>query len=227
MKAIVIAAGVGKRMQPLTFTTPKPLLTVLGKSLLEHVFDALPDEITEIIVVIGYKGEMIKEKFGDSYKGKKLFYIEQKEQLGTAHALELCRHLLTKGERFLVMYADDIHDKKSIQKMLVYSRCLLLSRAEHPERFGIVEIDKDNKIIDLVEKPENPKTNLASNGVYLLDDHVFHYKAHEHKGEFFLSVMIEKMLKDFPTYGVISDLWIPIGYPEDLKKAEEILTARK
>ncbi len=226
MKAVIIAAGVGKRMQPLTLTTPKPLLTVLGKSLLEHVFDVLPNECTEIIIVIGYKGEMIQEKFGDSYKGKKLFYIEQKEQLGTAHALELCKHLLDANQKFLVMYADDIHHKESIQKMLAYDRCLLLSRAEHPERFGVVEMDKNNRILELVEKPDEPKSNLVSNGVYLLDHNVFNYKAHIYKGELYLPVLIEKMLKEFPTYGVISDLWIPIGYPEDLKKAEEILNAR-
>ncbi|MDD5050184.1 MAG: nucleotidyltransferase family protein [Candidatus Pacebacteria bacterium] len=227
MKAVIIAAGVGKRMQPLTLTTPKPLLTVLGKTLLERVFDVLPNEITEMIIVIGYKGDMIQAKFGNSYKGKKIDYVEQKEQKGTAHALELCRHLLTKGERFLVMYADDIHHKESIQKMLVYQRALLLSRAEHPERFGVVEMDKDNRILELVEKPDNPKSDLVSNGVYLLDDNVFNYKAHEYKGELYLPVLIEQMLKEYPVYGVVSDLWIPVGYPEDLKTAEEILSARK
>ncbi len=227
MKAIIVAAGVGKRMLPLTLETPKPLLKVLGKTLLEHVFDVLPNEISEIILIIGYKGDQIRGAFGDSYKGKKIIYIEQKEQKGTADAVELCKPLLHEGERFLVMYADDIHHKESIQKMLTYSRALLLSRAEHPERFGVVEMDKDNRILDLVEKPEQPKSNLVSNGVYLLDYNIFKYKAHMHKGELYLPVLVEKMLKEFPVYGVVSDLWLPIGYPEDITAAEEILKARK
>ncbi len=223
MKAIIMAAGVGKRMQPLTFEKPKPLLKVGEKTLLEHAFDILPREIDEIILVIGYKGSHIKELFGDKYQGKKLIYIEQKEQLGTANALELCKHLLKEDERFLVMYADDINHKESITKMLQYDRALLLSHADHPERFGVVEMDKDNRILDIEEKPDKPKSNLISTGVCLLDANIFKYKAHLHKGEYYLPVMIQKMIKDLPVYGVVSDLWLPIGYPEDLESAYEKL----
>src|SRR3989344_8985294 len=109
MKAIILAAGEGKRMRPLTLTKPKPMLEVLDKPLLHWIIDSLPEEITEIILVIGYKGDQIKKYFGNSFGGRKITYIEQKEQLGTAHALKLVKPILKNGERFIFMYADDLH----------------------------------------------------------------------------------------------------------------------
>jgi NDP-sugar pyrophosphorylase family protein len=96
MKAILLAAGEGKRMRPLTLETPKPMIDVLGKPLLHHLIDGLPSEITVLIIVIGYKGEQIRAYFGESFEGRKVSYVIQEKQIGNAQALELCQPLLSK-----------------------------------------------------------------------------------------------------------------------------------
>ncbi len=87
MQAIILAAGEGKRLRPLTLDKPKPLIEINGKSLLEHNMDKLIGLVNEIILVIGYKGEKVKEKFGNNYRGIKIKYIKQKKLLGTGKAL--------------------------------------------------------------------------------------------------------------------------------------------
>ena len=224
MKALIFAAGEGKRMQPYTFEKPKPMIELLGKPLLHHLFDSLPDSIDEVILVVGYKAEQIKDYFGVVFNGRRIHYVQQDRATGTAHALFLARPYLTRGENFLALYADDLHDKKAMEKSLTYDRSLLVKYEEKPEKFGVVSIDKDKKVLELEEKPEKPKSNLVSIGVYVLDEKIFQYQPQMHKGEYYMATMIGDMLKDHPIYAVESDFWIPIGYPEDLKKAEEILT---
>src|SRR5687768_11120918 len=108
MKALIFAAGKGVRMMPLTAEKPKPLLEVLGRPLLERIIEVLPREIVEIVLVVGYKGDMIRGRFGHSFGGRRIAYVEQAEQLGTGDALMLCKHAIEPGERFLVVYADDL-----------------------------------------------------------------------------------------------------------------------
>ncbi len=104
-QAVILAAGKGTRMLPLTLTRPKPLQEVLGKNLLEWKLSALPDSITEVIFIIGYQGEQIRAFFGDRWEGRAIFYAEQQELNGSAGAL-LCAKDLLRG-RFLVMMGDD------------------------------------------------------------------------------------------------------------------------
>lgn len=226
MKALIFAAGMGKRMQPLTFEKPKPLLEVAGKPLLTRIFEILPEEISEIILVIGYKGEMIKSYFGGEWQGKKITYIPQEEPLGTAHALQLCREHLEEGERFLLLFADDLYDRESLRRLLRHERAILVSEVPNPERFGIIVADENGAITDFEEKPRHPKSNLASTGAYLLDTAIFDYESELHEsGEYFLPPMLVKMMKDHDVHIERASLWIPIGYPEDLKKAEKILSS--
>jgi len=94
-------------MKPLTDTMPKPLLKMGGRALLDYSFDALPDEVKEVIVVIGYLGEQIRAYLGDSFRGRQIHYVVQEKLEGTAKALIEARHLL--HGRFLVLMADDIY----------------------------------------------------------------------------------------------------------------------
>ncbi len=109
MRCIILAAGEGVRMRPLTLATPKPMIKVCGRPLLEHIIDALPAEVDELILVVGYLREQIRDYFGDSFKRFKINYIVQENKLGTYNALKLCEHLLRLEERFLLIYADDLH----------------------------------------------------------------------------------------------------------------------
>src|SRR3989344_5750566 len=100
MKAVILAAGRGARMRPLTDTIPKVLLKVGGKTFLDHILSALPALVDEIIIVVGYKGSQVKKYIGGKYGAKKVHYIMQRQQKGTARALMLTRYFFKKHERF-------------------------------------------------------------------------------------------------------------------------------
>lgn len=224
MKAVIIAAGEGKRLLPLTIDRPKPLVEVLGKPLIQHIWEALPQIIDEVVVVVGHKGEMIRNFLGDEFLGKRVTYVEQKEQLGTAHALKLCRGHLEDENKFLLMYADDIHAKTSIEKCLEHESALLASFVDDPRRFGVVVMNESGTIANIEEKPEQPKSNLAVTGVYVLTPKIFDYDAkHPLHGEYYLTDMIAHYIEDYPMQVIASDFWIPVGYPEDIVRAEELL----
>lgn len=225
MKAVIFAAGEGKRLLPLTLQKPKPIVTVLDKPLIQHIWEVLPKEISEVILVVGYRGEMIREFISDNFLGKKVTYIQQEKFLGTAHALQICKEHLEKEEKFLLMYADDLHSKQGISKLLKFESALMVAPVDNPSRFGIVVLDENGLILDIEEKPEKPKSNLAATGVYVLTPKIFDYydEAREGKGEYYLTEMIRSYLKDFKCSSILSDFWVPIGYPEDIERAEKIL----
>lgn len=224
MKAVIFAAGEGRRMHPLTLEKPKPLVEVLGKSLIQHIWEVLPDDVREVVVVVGYKREMIRDFLGDSFLGKKVTYVEQNEPLGTAHALKLCEPYLDAEDKFLLMYADDLHGKEGIARCVEHDMALLVSFVDDPRRFGVVVTNEDGTIKNIEEKPEHPKSNLAVTGVYVLSPKIFEYDAlHTKNGEFYLTDMIEEYIKHHPMQVVESDFWVPIAYPHDITRAEEIL----
>src|SRR3989344_2359938 len=223
MQCVILAAGKGTRLRPLTDNTPKPLIKVAGKALLDHIIEALPSSVDELIIVTGYLGEQIREHCGEVYHGRKVTYIEQLEQKGTAHALWLCKDLL-KG-RFLFMFADDLHGPQDIARATSYTRSMLTLTTDTPEKFGIVVRHPDGTLAEIIEKPEHAPSNLASTGVMVLDDHIFNFDpyAKETKGEYYLTDVLAEYAKQYPIAVVEQSLWIPIGYPEDIQKAEEIL----
>lgn len=212
-------------MRPLTENTPKPLLKVGDKTLLEHIISRLPNEVDEIIMVVGYLGQQIVDYCGENFLGRKMKYVWQEKKLGTFHALKLCEPHIEKGERFLMLYADDIHGAEGIKECLKYERALMVDEVEDPRRFGVVCVNDDCSIFEIIEKPESPPSNTVSSGVLLLDSKIFEYEADRHpNGEYYLTDAIAKMLKDgHKFFAVKSSMWLPIGYPEDLQKAEEKL----
>lgn len=225
MQCVILAAGKGTRLRPLTENVPKPLVKVAGKSLLDHIVEVLPSSIQELIIVTGYLGEKIRAHCGEEYMGRKVTYIEQAEQKGTGHALFLCKDLI-KG-RFLYMFADDIHGKQDIARATSFTRSMLTLNTETPERFGIIVRNPDGTLAEFVEKPQQPPSNLASTGIFVLDEHIFEYEPTvETNGEFYHTDIIREYAKDYPIAVVEQNLWIPIGYPEDVEKAEQLLKIR-
>ena len=213
-------------MKPLTDSKPKPMIEILGRPLLHHILDALPDEVDEVILVVGYMANQIKNYFGDSFGRFAIKYVEQKEKLGTGHALHLCKDLLGE-DRFFMLYADDLQSKKDLTKLLRYPLALLVRRVKDPRRFGVVAADKSGRILEIVEKPENSTSNLASTGVKVLDSRIFKYPLVQHpNGEYYITYPLAQLAKEHEVIAVRADFWLPIGYPEDLKKAEEILKAK-
>jgi len=222
MQCVILAAGKGTRLRPLTEHTPKPLVRVAGKPLLDHIVAALPSSVDEIILVTGYLEEQIKTHCGEHFMGRKVTYIHQAVPEGTAKALWLCKDFL-KG-RFLFMFADDIHGKDDIARITSYSRGMLTYQTDTPEKFGIVVRHPDGTLAEMIEKPEHPPSNLASTGVMVLDTNIFNYDVTKEKnGEYYLTDVIEEYAKSYPMAVVEQNLWIPIGYPEDIEKAEQVL----
>ncbi len=222
MQCVILAAGKGTRLRPLTEDKPKQLVEVLGKPLIDYIAEALPSAVDEIIMVIGYKAEMIEAYCDDTFHGRKVTYIRQENPTGTAHALWLCKDLL-KG-RFLFMFGDDIHGASDIARAASYSRALLIAQVDMPEKFGIVVRNPDGTLSEMIEKPEHAPSNYASTGAMVLDDNIFEFEPLTPiKGEFYLTEVIERYAKKYPVALVEQQTWIPIGYPEDIIKAENIL----
>ena len=213
-------------MQPLTNDTPKPMLKVAGKPILEHILDDLPEQVDEIILVVGYLKEKIIDYFGDKFNRFNIQYVFQAEKLGTFNALKLCEDLVSDGEKFLMMYADDLHGAENLKKCVDSDlSAMLVYEAEDPSRFGVVEVNQEGYITGIEEKPEHPKSNLVSIGVILLDKDIFQFPARKHpNGEYYLTDSIKQMIEHgYKFKAVQSSMWIPIGYPSDLARAEEVL----
>jgi bifunctional UDP-N-acetylglucosamine pyrophosphorylase/glucosamine-1-phosphate N-acetyltransferase len=226
MQCVILAAGKGTRLRPLTDATPKQLVMVQGRPLLDHIVEALPSAVDEIIMVTGYLEEQIKAHCGDKYMGRKMTYFTQATPTGTAHALWLCKDVL-KG-RFLFMFGDDIHGANDLARVTSYSRALLAMPTKTPERFGIVVRHPDGTVAEFVEKPVHPPSNLASTGVMVLDTHIFEFAITvERNGEYYLTDVIAEYVEQYPMAVVEQELWIPIGYPEDITRAETILESRE
>ncbi|KKT82717.1 MAG: Nucleotidyl transferase [Candidatus Yanofskybacteria bacterium GW2011_GWA2_44_9] len=216
-------------MRPLTENTPKPMIKVADKPLLEHILNDLPESVDEVILVVGYLKDQIISCFGDKFRKVGIKYVYQKENLGTYNALELCKDLIGDDEKFIVAYADDFHGADNFKKCSECDSCaMLVLEAEDPRKFGVVDVDESENILGIEEKPENPKTNLVSTGVLVLDSNVFKYPARRHSnGEYYVTDSIAQMIEAGHRFKAIrSNFWLPIGYPSDLEKAEQILNRK-
>lgn len=223
MQAVILAAGKSTRTHPLTLTRPKPLLKVANKTLLEHNLDNLAGIVSNAIIVVGYKKALIKKHIGKKYRGISITYVEQKKQLGTAHALLLAEPHI-KG-RFVMMAGDDIYSKADITNCIKHRYSILTSKAENPKNFGVV-VRKNNVLVDFVEKPKKFISNVISTSFYSLDKKVFGFlkkiKKSE-RGELELPDAVILLSKKEPVRCVMARQWLPIGYPWDLLRADSII----
>jgi NDP-sugar pyrophosphorylase family protein len=212
-------------MRPLTDNTPKPLVRVAGKPLLYHVVQAVPEEITELIIVEGYLGDQIKKYCGDEFMGRSVTYVHQPEKLGTADALLRCREVI--NSRFLLLYADDLFGGEGLARLLTHDNALLVMEHDQPERFGVVTINQNGEIIEMHEKPEDPPSNLVSVGPMVLSKDIFDYQPDIHKsGELTVPSMVQKMAQDKPIHVEHASFWFPVANPDHVQEAEEILKKR-
>ena len=222
MKAVILAAGEGRRMRPLTLERPKPLVEVNGKPILAHILDALPHEIDEVVLVVGYKREMIEEAFGDEYGGRRITYVIQEKPEGTFKALSLARPHLSG--RFLLMNADDIHGREALEEALTHPLALIVAPHQEPQHFGVVRVGDGGQLEEIVEKPEVPPTNLVSTGAMVLDERIFGYEVGvSASGEYYLPDALQALAEEAVVSVVVQDLWLPVGRPEDIPPTEERL----
>ena len=221
MQAVILAAGKGTRMLPLTETMPKPMLKVANKPILEHNLDQLTDLIEEVILIVGYKQEVIKDYFGNKYKGLKIKYVLQKEQKGTGHALKTASSELERD--FIVLAGDDLYFKKDIKKALKKNPCVLVKEHREPKEFGVIEIE-NNKVVKLEEKPKNPKSSLVNTGLYHLNKDIFEHRLGlSERKEYELTDYIKNIL---PIDFIIAENWFPLTYPWNLLDANKFLISQ-
>jgi bifunctional UDP-N-acetylglucosamine pyrophosphorylase/glucosamine-1-phosphate N-acetyltransferase len=231
MKALILAAGEGTRMRPLTANIPKPLLPVAGKPFLAHIIEILRSlDITEISILIGWKNQKIKEYFQEGEKfNVKINYLYQEERLGTAHAVGCAKSVIDSS--FLCLNGDIVLSKSCIQGLLDLfksnsANIMSLAEVPNPERFGVVELDGE-KITEITEKPKMPKSNLINAGSYIFTTDIF--KAIEEtpkspRGEFEITDSIKLLMKTNDIYGhVLKGQWVEIGRPWDLLRANHML----
>ena len=235
MKAVVLAAGLGTRMRPLTFTKPKFLLPVAGKPALDHVISLLRNaKISEVGMVVGYGKEQIMERYGDGSEiGVKLEYIHQRELLGTANAVAVAKDFVA-GEDFLVMNGDTLVDQESLNLLLklqmekssdpAFGGCLATIEVEEPERFGIVFLEGD-RVTEIVEKPKEIESKLANAGVYAFDPVIFdaiEKTERSERGEYELTTSIQILINEGKRiYASPLNIWADVGMPWDLLVANE------
>src|SRR5512136_1786663 len=227
-KAVILAAGEGKRLRPFTETMPKVMLPVANKPLLEYVFDAVRKSgIEEIIVVVGYKKEVIMEYF-KNYKNVKITYVIQDKQLGTAHALLQAKKYVK--DSFIVLAGDNIIDPSSIAKLLKdkseYS--LLIEEHPHPSKYGVVFVE-NRSIRRIVEKPKEDVGKYISTGIYKLPRSVFSsIERCAAEGAYALSSVIQTIVdKGTRINTVVAKSWMDIVYPWDLISINEAMIQGK
>ncbi len=237
MKAVILAAGKGVRLRPLTLTKPKALLPVGNIPVIQHVLDSVKKNgVKEVLIVVGYLGEKIQSLVRDGSKfGLKVNYVWQKHVGGTGEALSLVSDFL--DETFLVVYGDLYVTSSAIKKVLqTYKRrrssVLALVEVENPKDYGVVKIDKEKRLMSIEEKPEKPSTNLVNAGIYVFTKEIFGEIAKTKesvRGEVELTDAIQSLAKkglEVYTVKLGEDEWVDLGKPWDLLKANEKFLGR-
>lgn len=227
-KAVVLVAGKSTRTFPLTATKPKALLKVANQRILSHILDALEGKVKEVIFVVHYKKEMIQELYGSNYKSMKIIYVEQKETNGTGHALLQAEEAVGKAH-FIVIVGDDYFDKRDIEILCKQKRALLAQEVEHPELYGVVNVNEKNELLVIDEKPTNPKSKLVNTACYVMDAQIFQYlkKLKKSKrGEYELTDAVTVWAKQEPFVVIKAQYWQPITYPWNLLDANKKLLSQ-
>ncbi|MXR40805.1 NTP transferase domain-containing protein [Halobaculum sp. WSA2] len=234
MQAVVLAAGEGTRLRPLTEDKPKGMVEVDGAPILTHCFDNLVDlGASELIVVVGYMKEKIIQHYGDEYEGVPITYAHQREQNGLAHALLTVEEHI--DDDFMLILGDNVFEAnlQDVVRRQAEDRAdaaFLVEEVpmEEASRYGVCDTNKYGEIIDVVEKPDDPPSNLVMTGFYTFTPAIFH-ACHlvqpSNRGEYEISDAVGLLLESGRTIDAIPlDGWrMDIGYPEDRDEADRRL----
>lgn len=171
MKAIIPVAGIGTKLRPLTYTQPKPLIPVAGKPIISFIIDQLLGAgVEEFVFIIGFLGEKIQEYVCKSYPTLKAEFVSQPERLGSGHALWVAKDYFVDAKEIVVFFGDTIIDFDMSAFVRNEQSCLAVKKIEDPWNFGIVELNSEGKVHQLIEKPKIPKSDLAMVGIYKIKE---------------------------------------------------------
>jgi dTDP-glucose pyrophosphorylase len=228
MQVVIPIAGKGTRMAR-HYRGPKQLLPVAGKPLVEHTLAALPPEIDELVLVVGGPYEQqIRDYFGQKHKGRRVVYVRQEKQLGLGHAIQQARGV-ARG-KFLQIVPDDIYAAQDLKRLLCCADLgALVKRVENPQNYGVLVTDEEGHIVEAVEKPTKPVSDLVSIGAFLLDEEFFQVQvAPSARGEYELPDIVMALVKERgrKVKTVPASWWLPVNDPAQLSRAEEEMLRR-
>ncbi len=173
MKAIIPVAGAGAKLRPHTYTQPKALIPIAGKTILSFIVDQLNSAgVHEFIFIVGYLGEKIQEYVRQTYPHLTCHFVYQNERQGTGHAIELTKSIVGTDEVFVVL-GDTICEYDIKEVMNAEYSMLGVKKVDDPRNFGVAEIGEDGFIAHVVEKPSIPKSNMALVGLYKIKETAF------------------------------------------------------
>jgi UDP-N-acetylglucosamine diphosphorylase/glucosamine-1-phosphate N-acetyltransferase len=227
LKAVILAAGEGQRMRPLTTTRPKVMLPIVGKPILEHLLEEVKAAgITEFIFVVGYCDKQVRNYFGDGTKWKvKIIYSEQRKQLGTADAIRDVASIVDGN--FVVVNGDVIVNRADIKKLINSpNNTMGVFKVDDPTGLGIVELS-GQKVVGIYEKSQRPPSLMANAGLYLFTKYVFDAIDKTEKsprGEYEITDTLKILMgkKTGLRYLELKS-WQDFSYPWDLLRANETM----
>jgi len=234
MKGLILSGGKGTRLYPLTYTSAKQLIPVANKPILFRVIEAIRDAgINDIGIVVGDTAEEIKAAVGRGGRWDvQITYVHQAQPLGLAHAVKVSQDFL--GEDRFVMFLGDNVIQGGISGLIEqfaesdWHSQIVLTRVAQPEQYGVAELDENGRIIQLVEKPKEPKSDLALVGIYMFDRHI--HEAVDNitpswRGELEITDAIQWLVAhDYQVYPYVHrGWWIDTGAPEAMLEANGLV----
>ena len=232
MKAIIPVAGAGTKLRPHTYTQPKALIPLAGKTILSIIVDQLREAgIHEFVFIIGYLGNKIQDYVKEKYPDLPAHFVAQNERQGLGHAILLSKDIVAEDEMFIVL-GDTICEYNVAEMIQSEYSCLAVKRVDDPRNFGVAELDDEGFIERVVEKPQIPKSNLALTGVYRIKETNFLFSCLENNirnqlksyGEYNLTDALECMIKQGAKIKPFKvQNWFDCGHKESLLASNAIL----
>lgn len=228
MQAVILAAGEGTRMRPLTENRPKVMLPIGNRPMLEHIINEVRDAgIKDIILIVGYRKESVMDYFGDGSRcGVSIRYITQESQSGTGHAFGMAASICE--DRFIALNGDVMVTSGHIRKVICRDEdaVITVKEVDDPRAYGVIERD-GGRVTRIIEKSPEPPTNLANAGVYLFDRSIFDAIARTKlspRGEIEITDSLQCLIDSGKTVGYerMDDQWLDVGRPWELLMANEI-----
>ena len=232
MKAIIPVAGAGTKLRPLTYTQPKALIPIAGKTILGVIVDQLLDAgVTEFVFVIGYLGEKIQRYIAKTYPNLKHTFVTQNDRRGTGHAIWLTREAVGEDEVMIVL-GDTVCDYNVKDTLASPVSQIGVRKVDDPRSFGVAELNDKDMVVRMVEKPIIPKSNMAMVGIYYIKETKALYTAldqhlndrADENGEYHLTNALQHMIEKgihFHAFRVTN--WFDCGKKESLLSTNAIL----
>ncbi|RNJ26282.1 bifunctional sugar-1-phosphate nucleotidylyltransferase/acetyltransferase [Halosegnis longus] len=222
MHAVILAAGEGTRMRPLTESIPKPMLPVADRPLVAHTADAaVAAGADRLVFVVGYEADRVRDHFGESYRGVPVAYATQDEQLGTAHAAAAAREYL--DDDFVVLNGDDLYDEDALTALFEQCPAVGAYTVEDPRPYGVFSID-DGVVTDIVEKPADPPSSRVNVGAYHFPAEAADWLTEvdrSDRGEYEITDVLARVIDAAEVSAVPVRRWLGVGRPWELLEANE------